>query len=432
MILAPLRVCELVWPAEGQKWADFNDVRMVLLHGDDKEARLSEPGDVYLLNYEGLAWLTGAKVEKFAKGRLRVTIDRARIRAMGFDTLVLDELSKFKNTNTARFQIMKQIVGSFGRRWGLTGSPAANGLMGLFGESYVLDEGRTFGPYITHYRNKYFVPDYNGFDWHLQEGADKKIYQAIKPLFLRMAAEDYLTLPQLVNNTIQVEFPETVRKIYKEMEDDLYTKIERSEIVANNAGVASSKCRQIASGGIYLDPDTRALVKAPKSAREWFNLHTAKIDALEDLLEELEGQPLLVAYDYEHDLDRLRERFGKDVPYLGGGVSSKRAAALVKAWNAGELPMLLGHPQSIGHGLNLQDGGARHVCWHTITWDYELYDQFIRRVLRRGNKNARVVVHHIVVKNSIDEIIMSALKMKESGQQALFKALKARCRARTC
>ncbi len=177
------------------------------------------------------------------------------------------------------------------------------------------------------------------------------------------------------------------------------------------------------SGGIYLDPDVTALVKLPTSKKEWVDLHEMKLDALEELVEELQGSPLLVAYDFKHDLARIQKRFGKDVPYIGGGVSVKRSMELEQAWNRGELPLLFGHPQSIAHGLNLQQVG-QHVAWHTLTWDYELYDQFIRRVRRQGSKARRVFVHHILAEGTIDEVILGALKMKRRGQNALFSALK--------
>jgi SNF2 family DNA or RNA helicase len=183
------------------------------------------------------------------------------------------------------------------------------------------------------------------------------------------------------------------------------------------------KCRQVANGGIYLDQEVQALVKLPSTQKKWVDLHEAKLDALEELVEELQGSPLLVAYDFQHDLERIKKRFGKEVPYIGGGVSVKRSSELEAAWNRGELPILFGHPQSMGHGLNLQECG-HHIAWHSLTWDFELYDQFNRRVRRQGNKSKRVFVHHIIAEGTIDEVILVALKMKRKGQNALFSALK--------
>jgi SNF2 family DNA or RNA helicase len=422
LLIAPLRVCYSVWPAETEKWSDFKDLRISILHGKHKEANLKAEADIYVINPEGLDWLLGSEKSKNQLGRTKVTVDVRQFKALGFDTLVIDELSKFKHTNTNRFKALKQVLNTFGRRWGLTGSPASNGLMDLFGQCYVLDQGRTLGPYISHYRMKYFVPGFDGFSWNLREGADAEIYERVKPLALRMAAEDYLDMPRLIENNIKVTLPEPVMRIYKQLEDDLIAKLDKSVVVAANAAAASMKCRQVANGGVYLDQEVIALVKLPKSEREWVNLHGMKVDALADLVDELQGSPLLVAYDFEHDLDRIKAKLG-DVPHIGGGVSIKAAKDLEAKWNRGELPVLLGHPQSVGHGLNLQ-GSCHHIAWHSLTWDFELYDQFIRRVRRQGQKEGRVFVHHIMAAGTIDEVILMALKSKNRGQQALFQALK--------
>lgn len=428
LLIAPLRVCYSVWPREVEKWTDFSGIKVAVLHGPGKEAALKSDADVYVINPEGLDWLLQAKKTKKVSAKTgkvttQIEVDLRRWKSLGFDTLVVDELSKFKHTSTNRFKALKLVLNTFRRRWGLTGSPASNGLMDLFGQCYILDQGRTLGPYITHYRMKYFNPSHDGFSWVLREGAEDEIYERLSPLALRMAANDYLDMPALIENNIRVDLPDNVRRIYDQLEEDLITKLDEKVVVASTAAAASMKCRQVANGGIYLDPEVQALVKLPKSKREWANLHTEKIDALADLIDELQGSPLLVAYDFAHDLDRLQERLGKEVPYIGGGVSAKRSAELEKAWNAGQLPVLLGHPQAMGHGLNLQEVG-NHVCWHSMTWDYELYDQFIRRVLRQGNKSKKVFVHHIMAKGTIDEVILMALKSKHRGQQALFDALK--------
>lgn len=423
LLIAPLRVCYSVWPKEVEKWEDFNDIKVVVLHGPNKDELLKQDADVYVINPEGLEWLLQVEKTKTASGKTKVSVDLRRWKQLGFDTLVVDELSKFKHTNTNRFKALKLVLHTFRRRWGLTGSPASNGLMDLFGQCYILDQGHTLGPYITHYRMKYFVPSHDGFSWNIREGAEQEIYERLAPLALRMAADDYLDMPTLIENNIRVDLPEKVMEIYDRLENDLIAKLDAKVVVASNAAAASMKCRQVANGGIYLDPEVEALIKLPKSKREWVNLHTEKVDALADLIEELQGSPILVAYDFEHDLDRLRERLGQDVPYIGGGVSAKRSAELEKAWNAGHLPVLLGHPQAMAHGLNLQEVG-HHVCWHSLTWDYELYDQFIRRVLRQGNKSKKVFVHHIIARGTIDEAILAAVKSKRRGQNALFDALK--------
>jgi SNF2 family DNA or RNA helicase len=428
LLIAPLRVCYSVWPKETDKWTDFGGLKVAVLHGPRKDEALKSDADIYVINHEGLDWLTQVKKVKTVSAKTgRVTtkmvVDLRRFKAFGFDTLVVDELSKFKHSSSGRFKVLKEVLDTFRRRWGLTGSPASNGLMDLFGQCYILDQGRTLGQYVSHYRMKYFVPSHDGFSWNIREGAEDEIYERISPLALRMAADDYLDMPALIENNIRVDLPDKVMDMYTTLEDDLIAKLDAKVIVASTAAAASIKCRQVANGGIYLDPEVQALVKLPKSSREWVNLHTEKVDALADLIDELQGSPLLVAYDFAHDLDRLQEKLGQEVPYIGGGISAKRSAELEQLWNAGKLPVLLGHPQAMAHGLNLQEMGS-HVCWHSLTWDYELYDQFIRRVLRQGNKSKKVFVHHILARGTIDEVVLSALKSKRRGQNALFDALK--------
>jgi SNF2 family DNA or RNA helicase len=421
LLIAPLRVCHNVWPAEVKKWEDFHGLTISVLHGPRKDERLNEEADIYVINPEGLPWLLQSKMTKVGT-KSRVTVDMRRWKKLGFDTLIVDELTKFKHTNTTRFKALKLVLHTFRRRWGLTGSPAPNGLLDLFGQCYVIDQGRTLGKFVTHYRANYFNPSYDGFGWVLRDGADQEIFKRLSPLALRMSASDYLDMPKLIENNIFVELPDDARGVYDALENDLIANLSDKVVTAVSAAVASMKCRQIASGGIYLDPDILELIKKPKTKRGWIKVHDEKTNALCDLVDELQGSPLLVAYEFTHDIERIREKLG-DVPYIGGGVSQKVSTKLVDKWNRGEIPVLLGHPQAIGHGLNLQDSG-HHVCWYSPTWDYELYDQFIRRVLRQGNKSKVVFTHHIMAAGTIDEAVLAALKTKRAGQNALFEALK--------
>lgn len=423
LIVAPLRVAGSTWPREMQKWTDFRGLRYVVLHGPKKDQLLREDADIYIINFEGLEWLLDVTKTKNAKGKTQVHVDVKRFKKFGFDVLVVDELSKLKNTQTVRFKALKLVLNTFGRRWGLTGSPAANGLLDLFGQTYVLDMGNALGQYITHYRMEYFVPSRDGYNWDLAEGSEERIYKALSPLVLRMAAKDYLDLPQEIPNNIFVDLPPEARKVYDELEDELIAALEQGEVVAANSAVASGKCRQVASGGVYLTPDVTELIKK-KTNREYAHLHHEKTDALVDLIEELQGSPILVAYDFAHDLERIREKLDADIPYIGGGVSLKRSKELEHQWNAGKLPYLFAHPASIAHGLNLQEAG-HHVGWYTLTWNYEEYDQFIKRVLRQGNKSKRVFVHHFLARDTIDEYaVLPALQRKRRGQNALFDGLK--------
>lgn len=423
LLVAPLRPCHLVWPQELWKWSDFHDLTFRVLHGDKKDRllaqELEDPSDVVIVNVDGLMWLLGASATRTAPRRSKVSVDTRRAKSLGFDVLCVDELSKFKHVQSQRFKAMKPILSMFARRWGLTGSPNANGLEGLFGETFILDEGKTFGPYITHFRNKFFVPSPDGFGWSPQEDAEERIYKELKPLMLRLDPAANMDLPEIAVNDIMVDLPAPARKAYDTMEKDLLLQLEGTASYAANGGVLAGKLRQIANGGLF--------VEEPNKPRTWVEFHTQKVDAVADLVEELQGEPLFVAYDFEHDLDRLLKRLGKDTPILGNGNSTKKDSLLESAWNRGELPVLLAHPASVGHGLNLQKK-CRHVCWHSLTYDFELYDQFNKRVARQGNPYSRVTIHRIQARNTVDQDVACVLAGKARGQDALFKALLARAR----
>ena len=408
LIVAPLRVIYSVWPKEVVKWKDFNELSVSILHGPEKPQALKQAADCYLINPEGLQW--------FLKN------DGENLKKLKIDTLIIDESSKFKHTQTLRYKTLKPFLKSFRRRWILTGSPTPNGLLDLFGQMYILDLGAALSPYITQYRRMYFNPTgFGGYEWQIKPGAAERINQAIKPMILRLDAEDYLELPELIYNDIYVDLDPKVMKVYRQMEDQLYTQLANGEVVtAANAGVATMKCRQIANGGLY----KQLIVDIPiiKGDR-WEHLHMTKAEAVADLVEELEGQPCLIAYDFEQDLERLFAVLGKDTPYIGGGVSAKRGQAIELNWNAGKIPVLMGHPASMAHGLNLQDSGNA-VVWHSLTWNFEHYDQFIRRVWRQGSKHKRVFVHHIIARGTIDEVILRTLRGKDKTQKGFLNALK--------
>ena len=425
LVIAPLRVCYSVWPKEVAKWKDFAHLRVEILHGKDKEAALQRDADIYVINPEGLDWLFGITKEKLpGKKKATIKYDLTRFKQLDADTLVIDEISKFKHASSDRFQGLKPLLAKFDRRWGLTGSPAPNGLLDLFGILYIIDLGRSLGQYITHYRAAYFMPTgYGGYNWVLQHGAEERIYERISPCVFRLADEDYLKLPQIIENIIKIELPPKVRKVYDELEEEFLTELSEGVVTAANAGAASTKLCQIANGGLFLAREVDD--KGRKvSKREWVDLHTEKIGAVADLLEELSGSPALITYDFEHDLARLLKAFGKDSAVIGGGVSAKKSDLIVGQWNRGELPYLFGHPASMAHGLNMQDGNAQHIIWHSLTWDYELYDQLIRRLRRSGNAAERVFVHHIVAKDTVDEAKMLAMRRKKNTQNNLLDALK--------
>lgn len=394
LVIAPLRPCYSVWPKEVQKWSEFRDFSVGILHGAKKAKVLEEEHDIYVINPEGIRWLF-----LHLKGK------------WPFEMLVVDESSKFKSTNTQRFKTIRPYLHKFQRRYILTGSPATNSLLDLFGQVYVMDSGKTLGAYVTGFRTKFFFQTgFGGYDWKLKPGADEEIYAHLAPSVLRMSATDYLELPELVVEDIEVTLPPKAKAIYDQLEESLRLDFAEGKVLAENAAVAAMKCRQIANGGVYIE------------GGEHKHIHDAKIEAVGDLMEELEGQPALIAYEFKHDLERLRKLLGQNTPYIGGGVSGKAADRIVDAWNRGELRALLGHPKSMSHGLNMQEAG-RAVIWHSLPWSLEEYDQFIRRIWRQGQKG-RVFVYRIIAKDTIDEAVVKALSRKNKTQNALFAALK--------
>lgn len=399
LVVAPLRVCQLVWEQEGQRWEQFRHLTFTLLHGPRKKAKLQEKSDVFLINPEGVPWL----VDQFWGKRLP------------FSVVTIDELTRFKNSQALRHKKLHPKLAKVQYRWGLTGTPIPNGYMDLFGQMKLLDDGASLGRWFSHFRNKYFDKDFSGFTYTLRRGATKAIEEAIRPYVLRMSAEDYLEMPRLIPDIRPVVMPPAARKTYEKMKRDMVVDLEGQKIEGSNAAAVYSKLKQMGNGAVYHGDG----FMEPKKT---IHIHDAKIEAMQELVDELAGTPLLIGYEFNHDLVRLRKALG-DPPYLGKGVSGKKAQEIENAWNKGELPILLAHPASAGHGLNLQKGNACHLAWFSMTWDYELYDQFIRRIMRQGNKSMRIFNHVFIVENSIDIKSRDVIKQKGLKQHAFFDAL---------
>lgn len=412
LVIAPLRVAYLVWPREVEKWRDFAHLRVSVLHGPGKDAALRRRADVYVINPEGLEWLFEA---------LPPHKDN-----WPFDVLVLDESTKFKNTQTVRFKVLRAQLSKFRRRYILTGTPAPNGLIDLFGQVYVLDLGRSLGQYVTHYRNAYFDrTGFGGYTYRPRPDAERRIYDAVAPYVLRMDRKDYLKLPPLITANTYVELPPKARKAYDRFESDFLLELGRGrKVTAVNAAVLGGKLRQLANGGIYLDE------RPSEAARRVQEFHDTKSDALIELLGELNGQPTLIAYEFLHDAQRIQRALKRagygDVPRVGGGVSMKRTLEIAREWDAGGLAAIVAQPQSVAHGLNLQKTG-RAVIWYSLMWDLELYDQFIQRVWRQGVAD-RVFLHHLVATRTVDEGVLAGLRGKDRTQRALLDALRAYAR----
>lgn len=405
LIVAPLRPCYLTWPAEIKKWNDFKHLRYVILHGAKKEEALKVDADIYLTNPEGLAWL-------FNGGKPNT--DHKRLAELGFDMLVLDESTKFKNTNTERFSILRPVLPKFKRRYILTGSPMPRSYMDLFGQIYTLDLGNALGSYITHYRHKYFDPTgYGGYDWTLRAGADKEIQAQLEHLVMHFSAEEHLKMPKLRINPIYIELPPAAQDLYDELEEHFITEVGDKVITAVNAGAATGKLSQIANGGLYYESEIN---------RKTIEVHHAKTTAVVDLIEELSGQPALLNYEFTHDLERLTKALGAKTPNMSSG-GMKELRLLQDKWNAGEIPVMLGQPASMGHGLNLQQGG-HHLIMHSLMWDWEVVDQWMRRLYRAGNKSPYVCLHLIIARGTIDEVKYALMLQKDKNQKAFLETLK--------
>ena len=405
LVVAPLRVCQLVWRQEAQEWTEFRDLQFSAMLGSIKqrEAALKAPADVYLINYENLQWLA----DKFS------TTNFAGKKVPGkmpFDVITFDEVTRVKNAQGDRAKAMHGLVDKMRYRWGLTGTPSPNGYMDLFGQFRMIDGGAALGRYVTHYRDRFFQLGRNGFDYDLQNGAAARIEVAIKPYVLRASADDYLKLPPVVPHPIFIELDATTRKLYKEMKRDMLANLPGGVLTAANAAAVQSKLSQMANGAVY--------TTHPK----WEFLHDAKLDALKALVAELGGAPLLVGYEFSHDLERIRAAF-PDAPTMTGATAA-HAQQIENDWNAGRIPVLPVHPASVGHGLNMQKGGAAHLCWFSQTWDYELYDQLLRRIRRQGSTAQSIVEHKLIVRDSIDETKSAVVNDKGIDMGGLLRAMK--------
>jgi SNF2 family DNA or RNA helicase len=326
--------------------------------------------------------------------------------------VVIDELSSFKNGQTKRFKSLMKMRPKVKRIIGLTGTPASNGFMDLWAEYKLLDMGKRLGRFITGYRNTYFLPDKrNGmtvFSYKLQFHAEQAIYDKISDITISMKAGDYLQMPELLTTEYRVKLSDTEKSKYDGLRKELVTEIANGEITPANAGTLSGKLSQLANGAVYADD------------KSVITFHDRKLDALEDIIEAANGKPIMVAYWFKHDLQRIEERLTKrHIPH-----SRLDTETSMQSWNRGEIPVALVHPASVGHGLNLQAGGSCLV-WFGLTWSLELYQQLVARLWRQGQKAKTVVVQHIITEGTIDELIVKAIERKDKTQAALIDAVKA-------
>lgn len=397
LIVAPLRVCRSVWPAEAEKWGFDVKVSCVLGTAAQRRRALAEQADIYTINPEGLSWLSNHPEM-----------------LEGFDLLVLDESTKFKNWGTKRHRLLRKLLDKFSHRMILTGTPSPNGLGDLFAQVYALDDGAVLGKSQNYFRSRYMKKGgFKGRVWSFDEGQTENLQAAIGPMVLRLDAKDHLDMPRLVDHKIYVDLPGEIEREYKRLERELFMRLDSGEeLTASSAGAMYVMCRGVANGGAY-DAD-----KAP------VHVHDTKVEALADLLEELNGKSLLVAYAFKHDLERIRaNRVFRSAPVVCGGVSSEETEAIIAKWNAKQSPVLLVQPQAMSHGLNLQAGG-HDVAWFGLTDQLEVYQQFNARLYRQGQASDQVRIHHILARGTVDEAIYARLHEKAGVQQTLLDALR--------
>ena len=391
LVIAPLRVAAQTWPAEIRKWDHLKGLTFSVAVGSEAKRReaLMQTADIHIINRENVDWLVTKSGLPF-----------------DYDMIVIDELSSFKSNKAKRFRSLLKVRPKVKRIVGLTGTPSSNGLMDLWAEFRILDMGERLGRYLSGYRYHFFTPDKrNGeviYSYKPQPGAEEIIYDRISDITISMKSGDYLKLPECVMNEVPVCMSVKEKKVYDRLKADMVARVQGKVIDAANAAVLSGKLLQLANGCIY------------DENKNSHPVHNRKLDALEDLIEGMNGRPVLIAYWYQHDAERIKNRFK---------VREIKSAKDIDDWNAGKIEAALIHPASAGHGLNLQAGGST-LIWFSLTWSLELYQQTNARLYRQGQKDT-VVIHHIITKGTIDEQVMEALLKKEKTQAALIDAVKA-------
>lgn len=395
LVIATKRVAESTWTEEAKKWDHLHELTFSKVLGtcDERVAGLFRMADIYLINRENVTWLVD-----YLGGN------------WPFDMIVIDELSSFKSTKAKRFRALKRIRPLADRVVGLTGTPASNGFLDLWPEVYLLDRGKRLGKTITRYKEHYFQPGrrngYVVYEWNLSPGADLEIMEKLSDICISMQAEDYLELPECQVRDVKVQLPAAAEKAYRQMEREKVLELESSEVSAFQAAAVMGKLLQMANGAVY-DDDQKVQ-----------EIHKAKIEAMDEILEAAQGQPVLCFYSYKHDLTRLQEAFRAYEP------RTLKDNDDIKEWNEGRIKLLLAHPASAGHGLNLQSGG-HIIVWFGLPWSLELYEQANARLYRQGQKQA-VIIHRILAENTVDELVAVKLEKKGMTQSELLEALKAR------
>lgn len=398
LVIAPLRVADDTWAREAMKWDHLRHLRISKVLGSAATRRkaLKADADVWVINRENVEWLVGELGIKW-----------------NFDMVIIDESSSFKNPQAKRFKALRRVRAMIKRVVELTGTPAPNSLMDLWPQIYLLDQGERLGKTITGFRDRYFTPGARSghvvYDWKEKAETEQRIYEAISDIAVSMKAEDWLELPERIDRNVPIKLSEQAQVLYKKLERELLLPFADADVVANTAAVLSNKLLQMASGAVY---DEEKGVKL---------IHEAKLDALEDIIEAAQGKPVMVFYNFKHSLSRIQERFPQARILRKG----KDGNEDIRAWNNDEIPLLLLHPKSAGHGLNLQESSCQTVVWYDQIWSLEEDQQANARVHRQG-QTRRIVVMRLVAEDTMDEEAVAALERKAAGQDALMAAVKAR------
>lgn len=397
LVIAPLRVAEDTWSTEVEKWDHLKHLKISKILGTKKqrEEALMKNADIYVTNRENVDWLVSECFDSWI-----------------WDMVVIDELSSFKSSKAKRFRALKKVRSYFKRIVGLTGTPAPNSLIDLWPQIYLLDGGQRLGKTITGFKDRYFNPGrrngYVVYNWELKEGAEEEIQNKISDICISMKADDYLDLPERIDNKVEISLSKKSMGIYKKLEKDLIIELGEEDITAANAAVLTNKLLQMANGAIYSED------------KEVVNIHDEKIEKLEEIIDTSNGKSVLVFYNFKHDYNRISELLTKKkINHQTLNTSDD-----IKKWNDGEIQVALLHPASAGHGLNLQYGG-NIIVWFGLTWSLELYQQANARLHRQGQKET-VIIHHLIAKGTVDEDVMNALANKEINQDMLLEAVKAR------
>lgn len=418
LVVAPMRVALSVWQKEVKKWTFSRKLVVRTLHGDMKDWQLSQPADIYVVNVEGLKWL----LTKGLKGK----------RNWPFDMLVVDESGKFKNPTSRRLKLLTKKLLKFRRRYILNGTPAPKGYVDLWSQMLLIDRGVALGARITHFREDYLESDYMKYNWTIRnDAAAETIQRKIAPICLVMESKDYLDMPPINFPIRRVELPPPMMEKYREAEQELFTEFEFEKLLVEleikNLAAATGMCRQLSSGAFY-EPLTLEQTARPPASKDRIvhQIHDVKMDSLLDLVDELQGKPLLIAYDFWHSYDRIRKAikksFGINVPAINSDTSARQGVILEDKWNAGELRVLAGHPTSISYGLNMQESG-NDICWFDPTWALDTFLQYLMRVWRQG-KDDPVRVHQIIATGTIEDVMIRRIKDKHETEQDLKKKLK--------